>query len=96
MLYKLSKKLLVTSFLCFFLSKQSFSYFCSKPSEPYIPDGYSADSYTMNSARDEVEYYISEVNNYIECLNDEISTVRSEAGDVVDEMENAISNYNNR
>ena len=50
----------------------------------------------MNSARDEVEYYISEVNNYIECLNDEIRTVRSEAGDVVDEMEYAISNYNNR
>lgn len=95
-LIKLLINATLTLIFCLFISKQSFSYFCSKPSEPYIPDGYSADSYTMNSASDEVEYYISDVNNYIQCLNDEIMSVRSEAENVVSEMEYSISNYNNR
>ena len=95
-MFQLLIKALITSSLCLFLSKQSFSYYCSKPSEPYIPDGFSADSYTMNSASDEVEYYISEVNNYIQCLNNEVISVRSEAENIISEMEYAISNYNNR
>lgn len=77
-------------------SNAAYSYFCSEPSRPYIPDGYYSERYEMESARGDVQYYISDVNEYINCLNEEIIRIRSEANDVISELDSAISAFNNR
>jgi len=72
------------------------SCYCSEPSRPYVPGGYSAERYALESAINEVESYISEVNDYMRCLSDCIDEARSEAESVQDELNNAISSYNMR
>ena len=72
------------------------SCYCSEPSRPYVPGGYSAERYALESAINEVESYISEVNDYMRCLSNCIDDARSEAESVQDELNNAISSYNMR
>jgi hypothetical protein len=75
---------------------QAQSYFCSRPSEPNIPGGYYAERYQMESAQSEVEDYIDEMQEYLDCLRMEMNDARSEAESVQDEWRSSVSAYNNR
>lgn len=90
------KNALLITFLTTQITSTVASCFCSEPSRPYVPGGYSADRYALESAINEVESYISEVNDYMRCLSSCIDEARSEAESVQDELNNAISSYNMR
>ncbi len=77
-------------------SAHAQSYFCSRPGEPSIPDGSYEERWEMESAQDEVQDYINQMNEYLECLRNESSDARDEARRVQSEMNDAISNFNSR
>lgn len=79
-----------------FISTDAAAYYCSEPSEPSIPGGYYAESYEMESARDEVEAYLDDVQDYKRCLADRIEEANSNAENVIDEWDSAVRQYNNR
>jgi hypothetical protein len=89
-------KLLFATALLVASGGQTLSYYCSEPSKPSIPSGYYAERYEMESAKDDVDRYIRDVNEYIDCLNEEAEDARNDARRVVDEWDNAVSDYNNR
>ena len=68
---KLPKFLFINSIYLFSLPSIALGY-CYKPSEPNIPSGYNADFDEIESAESDVEDYISEVEEYIKCLNREV------------------------
>ena len=72
------------------------AYYCSRPSEPSIPSGSYAEEYEMDSAKSEVDSYLSEMNEYIRCLADEADDAKSEANNVLDQWNDAVNTYNNR
>ena len=90
------KNALFITFLITQITTAVASCFCSEPSRPYVPGGYSADRYALESAINEVESYISDVNYYMTCLSGCIDDARSEAESVQDELNNAINSYNMR
>ena len=69
---------------------------CSEPTEPYIPSGYSADQFQMESTENEVEYYITEVQDYKQCLIDCIEDANTNAENVLQDWNYAVQSYNNR
>lgn len=72
------------------------SCYCSEPSEPTIPSGDYAESYEMESAKDEVESYVDEIQDYKQCLAQCIDDANSTATNIIDEWESAVSDFNNR
>ncbi|MFC1665675.1 hypothetical protein ACFL17_08620 [Pseudomonadota bacterium] len=71
-------------------------WYCSEPSEPIVPSGYIAESYSMESAKYDVESYIDEVQDYKQCLADCIDEANSQAQNIIDEWNSAVQAYNNR
>lgn len=69
--------------------------FCSEPSEPSVPSGYSADEYQMERARREIEDYLGEVEDFKNCLLDAAREADNAAESIVDEWNRAVRNYNN-
>jgi hypothetical protein len=76
------------------ISAQSF--YCSRPSEPYIRSGWNADWDQMGRSEREVEDYLSEMDEYRECLANEYEDAGSEAERVIDEWNRAVRNFNNQ
>jgi len=72
------------------------TYYCSRPSEPYIPSGYLAEYDQMERSKREIEQYIDEMNDYLSCLATEHSDASDEANRVVDEWDSAVRSLNNR
>lgn len=70
------------------------AYYCSRPSEPSLPSGYSSNVGAMKSAESDVEDYISDMRSYISCLQDEISDATDEANDLQDEWNDEVSRFN--
>ena len=70
--------------------------YCSRPSEPHIRSAYSADFDQMQRTKREVDDYLDEMNDYLECLANERQEARSEAERVLDEWNRAVRNFNNR
>jgi hypothetical protein len=71
------------------------SYFCDRPSKPYIPS-YSTDKYEMENAQSEVERYTRRMKDYVECLNNENSDAISEHKRTISNWNDAVSSFNNR
>mgnify|MGYP001196560539 CR=1 FL=1 len=97
------RDLLATLFVMTIFMIPKISFACYEPFSPYIPDGYYAESYKVQSAQEKVNSYLSEVQYYIDCLSDEISNLRDkidnaqyEAQNVIDQWESAVSAYNSR
>ena len=97
------RDLLAPLFVMMIFMMPKISLACYEPYSPYIPDGYYSESYEMESAQDEVNSYLSEVQYYIDCLSDEISNLRDkidnaqyEAQNLIDQWESAVSAYNSR
>ena len=91
------RSFLVLSFAVVMTTQASAqSYYCDRPSEPYIPSGYAADYDQMERTRSEVDDYVDEMNDYLECLSSEHSDASSEADDVIDEWNRAVSSFNNQ
>lgn len=67
--------------------------FCSEPSKPYLPSGYSASYEEMGRAQDEVNEYFEDVNEYVECLQSEITDSINEAQRVQSDWESAVSSF---
>ncbi|WP_284165410.1 hypothetical protein [Frigidibacter sp. SD6-1] len=74
----------VTGLIC---ASDARAYYCSEPSEPYIPAGYSADYDTMTRAERDVEDYFDDVESYIDCLQDEIDSRRTSISSLTYEIE---------
>jgi len=72
------------------------AYYCSRPSEPYILYGGYSERYQMESAQMDVDQYIDDMNDYIDCLARETEDARSEANNVLDEWNTAVRSYNSR
>lgn len=72
------------------------SYYCSRPSEPYIRSGYSADYNQMQRTQREVEQYVDDMNDYLECVANEHADAASEVDDVVDQWDSAVRRFNNQ
>lgn len=72
----------------------SQTYYCNRPSEPYLVSGYSADYDAMMRAQREVEDYLEQMQDYRECLVNEIEDAGSEAEQVVDEWDRAVRQFN--
>lgn len=70
--------------------------FCSEPSEPSVPSGYSADEYQMERARREIEDYLSEIEDYKACLLNAAREADDAAESIIDEWNWAVRQYNNR
>jgi hypothetical protein len=70
--------------------------FCNEPTIPYIPSGYAADAWTMQSAEFEVQSYLNKVKGYLECLANEQEVVRREANRVLSQWNAEVSAYNLR
>ena len=71
-------------------------YFCSRPSEPYIPFGSYAESWDMELAETEVQFYLDQMNEYHNCLSREAQDAEYEADRVIDEWNSAVAVYNSR
>ena len=71
------------------------TYFCSRPSKPYITS-YSNTRSQMENTRDDVERYTRNMRDYIECLNNESSDAVDEHRRVINEWNDAVSAFNNR
>lgn len=70
--------------------------FCSEPSEPSVPSGYSADEYQMERARREIEDYLSEIEDYKNCLLGAAREANDAAESIIDEWNRAVRQYNSR
>ncbi len=86
----------VATTFCIFSANSYASCYCSEPSAPIIPSGYYAESYQMESARNDVESYLEEVEDYKQCLVGCVENIYSEAEDVIDEWNSAVRQYNNQ
>ncbi len=75
---------------------QAQASYCIRPSEPYIPSGYIAEHYQMRSTQSEVESYVEEMRDYLECLAREHSDAQNELETVIDEWQSAVAAYNTR
>lgn len=62
--------------------------YCSRPSVPYcISSNYTyTDDFAFSRCRSEVQSYISRVNSYVRCLQDEVNDVNREADRAIDQF----------
>ncbi len=65
--------------------------YCSEPTEPYCLDGsgYFDDRWAFDSCRNDVEQFVREAEDYVDCLEDEQS-------EVIDQANKAIERFNCR
>lgn len=83
-------------------SSASVSFDCSEPSAPYCATSYGAfeDQYEFDRCKREMEDYESEVNEYIQCIQDELdratSDGKSSAEDATSQYNDAVSSFNRR
>ena len=80
--------------LLFASNAEAQTYYCSRPSEPYIRSGYSADYDQMERTRREVEQYLDEMNEYRNCLANEHEDAEDEAEQVISDWETAVRRFN--
>jgi hypothetical protein len=65
--------------------------FCSNPTEPFIPSGYSADELAMHAAETAVQSYLDDVKSYLRCLADEEQNITREANGLLDQWIPAVA-----
>lgn len=76
------------------LSADAQMFFCSRPSAPYIPIGSYSDRWSMERAERDVDDYLDQMNNYLDCLAQESQDAQYEAERVIDEWNRAVNAYN--
>lgn len=87
----------IVLFLCsVLLPIPANAYYCSRPSEPYIPSAYSSDYDRMQRTGRDVEDYASEMEEYVECLRDEQEDAVDEYNDVLEEWNDTVRRFNNQ
>lgn len=94
--YRLACSAIITAGFLTTTDPVAQSYWCDRPDEPDIPSGRYADWDEMEEAEAEVEDFISEMNDYRECLSNELDDATREAEWVIDEWSDAVSDFNNR
>lgn len=72
------------------------AYYCSRPSEPSLPSGFSSNVGAMRNAESDVEDYLSDMRSYVSCLQDEITDAINEANNLQDEWNNEVSRFNSQ
>lgn len=72
------------------------TYFCSRPSEPDIPTASYADHWEMEMAQDEVDDYLEEMREYLDCLIREHDDAAGEAKLILEDWEFEVDIYNSR
>jgi hypothetical protein len=72
------------------------TYLCSRPGKPDIPMGSSADQREMETGRDEVDDYLDQMREYLDCLSREHDDATSEARLILGNWEIEIDIYNAR
>jgi hypothetical protein len=72
------------------------TYYCDRPSKPYIPMGSYSERYEMESAKDDVDRYLRDMREYLDCLRNESDDAADEAKGVLREWNDAVSSYNMR
>lgn len=70
------------------------AYYCSRPSPPSLPDGSSSNVDEMKDAEREVNSYLDEMRDYIECLNREAGDAADEANGLQDDWNNQVAAFN--
>lgn len=62
--------------------------FCSEPSQPTCTSSFYdfSDEYSFNRCKNDVEAYLSEIENYRSCLAAEIDDAAEEANSVIEEF----------
>ena len=87
------KKITLIVFLMMLLSVNvgAQSYFCSRPNKPYCVSSYQKfrDQNEYTSCKFEVEEYLDNIREYVECLE-------MEREDAVSESEEVIQDFNSR
>jgi len=86
------------AFFCAFPYVAYAQYFknCSEPYEPSVPSGYYQDEWEMENAKAEVKQYISDIEEYQNCLKKNFQEASDSAERVRDEWNGAIRAYNSR
>jgi hypothetical protein len=68
------------------------AYYCTEPSEPWVPTPAWATQETMAKADADIEAYLNAVNDYITCLQDAITAVDAKRKNVLDQWTWTINN----
>jgi len=69
---------------------------CYEPSEPSIPSGYYEERYEMEAAQDEYRQYVSEVEDYLDCLKRNSREAVDSVERLSNELDAAVDAYNSR
>lgn len=86
------KIILITLLITIFsISASAQSYFCSRPDKPYCVDSFQRfrDQSEFENCKFEVEEYLNNIREYVECLE-------REKADAINESEAVIQSFNNR
>jgi hypothetical protein len=86
--------LLIVSVAAFPTTAQT--YYCIRPYKSHIPMGSFADHWEMEMAQDEVDDYLRDMREYLDCLSREHDDAAMEAKGVVRDWEIEVDNYNSR
>lgn len=85
---------ILTAAVCIPQYAAAQSYYCSRPSEPSIPSPYAADYDRMERAQREVANYMDEMQDYVQCVQNELDDAVNEANDIGDEWDRAVKRFN--
>jgi hypothetical protein len=70
------------------------AYLCSRPIQPDVPDGNSSNVSEMKNAEYEINSYLSEITEYVDCLSREAQDAASEGEQLRDNWNNEVSEFN--
>ena len=70
------------------------AYLCSRPIQPDVPDGSSSNVSEMKNAENEINSYLSEITDYVDCLSREAQDAASEGEQLRDNWNNEVSKFN--
>jgi hypothetical protein len=72
------------------------TYDCSRPAEPYIPDGHVAEYHQMELAELDLEDYLDDMDDYLACLAAEHRDAEAEIDSVIEEWDDTARIYDAR
>ena len=84
-MFKIISGFLIVLSLQIISTRNSFAFYCSKPSEPSCIGmlGISRDQFSFDMCKNSVKSYLSEVESYKDCLISEATSISSEASSVI-------------
>ena len=78
----------IAAFVCLSTNFAMAYMFCSEPSEPYCVDGsgYFDDKYSFESCKSDVESYVQDIADYVECLRVEQNEKIQKSNDIMEKF----------